>query len=108
MALASRTKCAQRDIADYLGQTEASISRQIKLLIEKGLLQTSTSPQNRREHLTTLTGKGQRLLDKAIELLNNHYQPMFTKLTSGQQETFAAALGVMHDHACQINCGCEH
>lgn len=34
----------QRQIADELGQTEASISRQVKLLQSDGLVQTRTDP----------------------------------------------------------------
>lgn len=49
----------QRQIADRLGQTEASISRQIKLLHDKSLLSTRISPENRRKHITALTFKGE-------------------------------------------------
>ena len=50
----------QKHIAESLGQTEASISRQIKLMHEAGLLQSKVSERNKREHITTLTRKGEK------------------------------------------------
>src|ERR1700755_3521534 len=47
----------QRKLAECLGQTEASISRQIKLLCEKSLLAVRVNPQSRREHIAVLTPK---------------------------------------------------
>ena len=42
----------QRVLADRLGQTEAGVSRQIKLLVGKDLLLVEVNPESRREHLT--------------------------------------------------------
>src|SRR5688500_16986137 len=71
----------QRHIAENLGQTEASISRQIKLMHDEGLLQTTINPQNRREHRTTLTAKGERLADDAKVVLNHYYAPVLATLS---------------------------
>jgi DNA-binding MarR family transcriptional regulator len=38
MILHEKPQIRQRVLADQLGQTEASISRQIKLLVERGML----------------------------------------------------------------------
>jgi len=91
----------QRQIAESLGQTEASISRQVKLMHDKGLLQTTINPKNRREHITTLTSKGLRLTEEALNVLNNYHAPMFARLSEKQQERFLETLGIMHDCACQ-------
>src|SRR5688572_31693887 len=48
----------QRKLADRLGQTEASISRQIKLMREKGFLTVAVNPKSKREHITVPTQKG--------------------------------------------------
>src|SRR5579863_5003598 len=58
MTLQFNPHVQQKQIAESLGQTEASISRQIKLLHDKGLLSTRINPSNRREHITTPTPKG--------------------------------------------------
>ncbi len=90
----------QKYIADKLGQTEASISRQIKLLHEDGMLTSQVRPENRREHITRLTPKGERVIDKAMEILNNYHAPVFSQLSSKQQEQLLEALKVMHQQAC--------
>jgi DNA-binding MarR family transcriptional regulator len=64
MVLQWNPSVKQRDIANNLGQTEASISRQIKLMHDEGLLQTTVRPSNRREHITSLTRKGEKLADE--------------------------------------------
>lgn len=90
----------QRQIATKLGQTEASISRQIKLLADQGLLTNEVSPSNRRQHIIRLTIKGQRLTEKAMEILNNYHAPIFARLSERQQEQLRELLSMMHDAAC--------
>jgi len=102
MALKWHEGVQQRSIAEYLGQTEASISRQIKLLQKMGLLESRPSPKNRREHITTLTAKGERVADQAQQLLNEYHAPMFARLSEKQQEQLVEILSVMHDCACQF------
>lgn len=105
MVLEKRPHIQQKQIAETLSQTEASISRQIRVLQEKGLLQTTVSPHNRREHITTLTPKGTRFTEEAIAILNNHYEPLFAQLTSKQQVQLGESLSVLHDHVCTMNNG---
>lgn len=100
MVLGWKSNIQQRQIADNLGQTEASISRQIKLLKERGLLMTEISPQNRREHITRPTVKGQRLCEKAVEVLNAYHAPMFARLNDKQQTQLLESLTIMYDYAC--------
>ena len=100
MVLGWRSNVQQRQIAENLGQTEASISRQIKLLKDKGLLVTEISPQNRREHITRPTAKGQRLCEKAMEVLNAYHAPMFARLSDKQQSQLLESLTTMYDYAC--------
>ncbi len=91
----------QRQIAEWLGQTEASISRQIKLMIDKGLLQTTISPKNRREHLTTPTAKGVRMTEEAINVLNSTHSDMFNDMGEKHQQQLLEILTHMHQFACQ-------
>lgn len=86
----------QRYIADKLGQTEASISRQIKLLQKDGMLTSQVHPNNRRQHMTRLTPKGQRVIDKALEILNRYHAPVFQQLSAKQQEQLLQALNITH------------
>ena len=103
MVLHWKPNVQQKKIAGALGQTEASISRQIKLLHDKGLLQTTVSPANRREHITTLTAKGLRYTEEAQRILNDYYQPMFEQLSAKEQQQLSEGLTKMHDFVCQSN-----
>ncbi len=90
----------QKEIAERLGQTEASISRQIKLMSEQGLLQTRLNPANRREHITVLTLRGEKLTDEAMRILNSYHQPVFGRLSSKQTAQLQDILGIMHACTC--------
>ena len=101
MSLQWHPHVQQKHIAEKLGQTEASISRQIKLMHEMGLLQTTINPKNRREHLTTPTNKGLRLVEEAMNVLNAYHQPMFERLSTKQREQLLEILKDMHSSVCQ-------
>jgi len=90
----------QRDIACNLGQTEASISRQVKLMVEQGLLRSIIPPENHRQHLMAVTPKGERLTDAAITVLTRYHAPSFAALTAKQQEQLLAALDLLHGRVC--------
>lgn len=91
----------QRQIAELLGQTEASVSRQIRGLVDEGLLSSQVSPHNRRERLTSLTTKGERVVEQALAILNETHAEMFEALTDKQREELLRTLGIMHQYACQ-------
>lgn len=107
MALKWHQGVQQRQIAEYLGQTEASVSRQIKLLHEAGLLTSRVSPKSKRERVTTLTEKGNKRAEQAKELLNSHYNSLLHRLSSEQQEEYFKILGLMHDVVCANNIHCK-
>lgn len=100
MVLQKMPHIQQKQIASALNQTEASISRQIRLLHDKNLLQTTVSPKNRREHITTLTDKGVRYTEEARRILTNYYQPMFEQISPKEQEQLVQLLGKLHDYIC--------
>lgn len=101
MVLKWHTGIQQKRIAENLGQTEAGISRQIKLMTEMGLLQSRVSPLNRREHITSLTARGDRIAEEAMSLLNDYHTPMFARLSVKQQEELTEILQIMHQETCR-------
>ncbi len=101
MMLQHNPMIQQRQIADLLGQTDASISRQIKLLVDRKLLTSSVSPNNRREHLTALTEKGRQLVEKCLAVLNKTHAEMFEALGEEQREQLLKILNNMHRFTCQ-------
>lgn len=98
MALQWKPNVQQKQIAQHLGQTEASVSRQIKLMYEDGLLQATQHPHDRREHVTTLTARGQRVCDDALVVLNESYAPMFRQLSKSDHDALLHSLTVMHEY----------
>jgi DNA-binding MarR family transcriptional regulator len=101
MILQWKPSVQQRHIAGKLGQTEASVSRQIKLLEDTGMLSVTVNPQNKREHITKLTPKGVRTIEKAFEILNNYHAPMFEQLSDKQKQQMVESLTIMHDYICR-------
>ncbi len=100
--LQAEPRTPQREIAFNLGQTEASISRQVKLMIADGLLQSMRSPKDLREHLTVPTAKGVRLADAALTALDKYYAPVFAQLSDKQQSQLAAELDSVHSQICHV------
>lgn len=101
MVLQYNPNSQQKVIADSLGQTEASISRQIGYMLDSGLVNQKVSPRNRREHLTSITPRGVRLADEANNTLNNYHLHMFESLGEKKQEQLETILKLMHQFTCQ-------
>jgi DNA-binding MarR family transcriptional regulator len=101
--LQDRPQIKQRDIAFSLGQTEASISRQVKLMIAQGLLHITRNPRNRREHLTQVTAKGMKLTAAAQEALAKFHQPIFAALPEKQQAQLHDILESIHAKVCNLD-----
>lgn len=101
MVLGWNLNVQQRHIAESLGQTEASISRQIKLMHERGWLQSTVSPGNRRERVTRPTEKGMELAARARQVLTEYHTPMFERLRESQVEQMVEILMSMHSYLCQ-------
>lgn len=91
----------QIQIAGWLGQTEASISRQVGLMADNGLLIITVSPKNRREHLAVPTTKGLRVAKEASSVLDFSHKDMFKKLGGKRQQQLCEALIQMHGYICQ-------
>ena len=100
----------QRKLADYLGQTEASVSRQIKLLVEKGLLTVAVNPKSKREHISTLMPKGIKMTIAAKDILSLYHQPMVDLLTDKQRKQLTDMLATFHNHTCNPGkpFACDH
>lgn len=92
LVLLEKDGASQNFIASQLGQTEASISRQIKIMTGKGLVVVRRSQQNRRQHHIFLTNKGETLTEKAVQILNDYHSPMFATLNGKEQEQLRGVL----------------
>lgn len=101
MVLEWNPRVQQKAIADSLGQTEASISRQIKLLTSKGLLISKQDPQNRRKHITTPTPLGMQLTEAANGILRRNFGSEFSNLGDDQIMKLMTGLGQLHKIVCR-------
>lgn len=91
----------QKVIADSLGQTEASISRQIKLLKSKGLLETKIDPQNRRKHITAPTTMGMQITEAATAIMRRSFGPEYASMGDDQLMQLIAGLQHLHRIVCR-------
>lgn len=101
MVLEWNPRVSQRHIADSLGQTEASISRQIKLLTGKGLLVSKRDPQNRRKHITAPTTLGMQVTEAASNILRRNFGPEFGGLGEDQLMQLITGLQKLHAIVCK-------
>ena len=76
----------QTDIAGWLNQTEAAVSRQIRLLHDQGLVTVDVDPENRRNHIIALNETGAVFAEKAMKVLLKEYEPFFTELSEAEMQ----------------------
>lgn len=101
MVLQKDSGAQQKQLAERLGQTEASISRQIKGLEQAKLLTVQVNPDNRREHIAVPTKRGVEMTEEARDILNDHYAPLFASVGEQDQEKLLEILTKMHGFICQ-------
>lgn len=103
-ALSHHEGVQQKEIAQFLGQTEASISRQIKLLKEVGSITVTLGEDDKKKHHIGLTATGQTLLDNALRVLGVFYEPILSVTSTPEQVALAKTLSRVHD---QLQSVCE-
>ena len=82
----------QKQIAKILGQTEASISRQIRLMRLSGLIVSVINPEHKREHITNLTIKGIKLRDAANNILAKLHTNIIGEMSDKKQRRIEETL----------------
>jgi MarR family transcriptional regulator for hemolysin len=78
----------QNTVAELLDQTEASISRQIKILQKKGLIKVSTVMGNKRAKELSLTGIGEEMVRQAEDILDESQSQIIGGLSYQEQRLF--------------------
>ncbi len=87
-AVGSNMLAKQNLIASQLDQTEASISRQIKILQKKSLINVASVMGNRRARELSLTEKGEELLLQCVEILDMAQAQIIGALSYQEQRHF--------------------
>jgi DNA-binding MarR family transcriptional regulator len=101
MVLEWNPRVQQKAIADSLGQTEASVSRQIKLLKNKKFLISRQDPQNRRRHITVPTTLGMQVTEAATSIMRRNFGPEFSNIGDDQLMQLINGLQKIHRIVCQ-------
>ena len=87
-AVGSNMLAKQNLIANQLDQTEASISRQIKILQKKNLVVVASVMGNRRARELSLTEKGEELLLQCVDILDMAQAQIIGALSYQEQRHF--------------------
>ncbi len=103
MAAKHKSGLKQNDIALYLGQTEASVSRQIKLMKANGLLSVQVDPANRRSRSIVLTDKGGQIGKECVAVLEQTHAATFGSLSFSEQKMMQELLDRLTSKACKNN-----
>jgi DNA-binding MarR family transcriptional regulator len=101
MVLEWNPRISQKSIADALGQTEASISRQIKLLKNRGLLSSKPDNLNKRRRITAPTPEGMKLTEAANDILRRSIGPELSGLGDDQLMQLTTGLQRLHRVVCR-------
>jgi DNA-binding MarR family transcriptional regulator len=101
MVLEWNPRVQQSTIATSLGQTEASISRQIKLLEKRGFLVTKPDPLNKRKHIATPTPIGNQITEAATAVIRRNLGPEFASMGEEELVTLIGGLQELHRIVCR-------
>jgi DNA-binding MarR family transcriptional regulator len=110
LALEAHPDISQKHLAANLGQTEASISRQIRILQAKLLIDTQIHPRSRRERVTNLSPKGVTVILAAKDLFAQIATNLLGSLSDRQQKSLRVGLSVVHSKTClpEMPRSCDH
>jgi DNA-binding MarR family transcriptional regulator len=110
MVLEWNPRIQQKAIAASLGQTEAAVSRQIKVLQGKGLLVSKTDATNRRKHITAPSPLGMQITEAATAILRRSFGPDFASIGDDQLQQVLNGMQRLHRIVCQSGKlgACDH
>jgi DNA-binding MarR family transcriptional regulator len=79
---------SQRHVAVELGQTEANVSRQLRIMKKHGLVNIVKNKKDRRQRDVSLTPKGYRLYAKAEQILKHHEKGLLSTMSRSEARDF--------------------
>jgi DNA-binding MarR family transcriptional regulator len=100
MAVSRGHDICQKDVAKFWEMTEAAVSRQIDLLVERKSIRKETDAQNRRACVLSLTISGQKILDQAFEVLGKKYHEIYGVLSETERERLGESLAKLEINLC--------
>lgn len=91
-ALHRSSLTTQRALAQTLHQTEANISRQLRLLKKKGLVSINKGKKDKRQRDVALTANGSRTYAKAERILSAQHKELLKLLDDREMKAFDRAV----------------
>ena len=88
IGLSKHPRCEQQQLAMYLGQTEASISRQIRLMDKMSLVSVQSDKEDKRRRHVVLTTKGNKVFENAQKLLESQHRAVLKSLNDNDIKRF--------------------
>ena len=85
----------QQGIADRLGLTKGTISRQVDNAVSAGLMTVETAQHNRRENVVTLTQDGAELVRRGDEVFEQERAAMLHAVDPSDMQAAIRVLGAM-------------
>jgi DNA-binding MarR family transcriptional regulator len=91
--------CAVSQVAAHLGVTEAAASQMVERLVQRGLMERTEHPDDRRVKQLALTAAGRAMVEKTIAMRRHWLERLTNELTPQEQEMIAAALTTLVEAA---------
>lgn len=96
---------AAQEIAERTAMDKVAVSRAVKTLVQKDLLQRITDPADRRRLTLHITpGKGRHVLQKVIPLAQEYETLLLGTLTPGEQSALFSAIKKLQVKASSLSC----
>ena len=93
-----------KEIGERTAMDKVAISRAVKNLVARGLLQRVTDPGDRRRmHLQLSPDRGQTLLKQVIPLAQAYEQHLLAALTPKEQDSLSSLLAKLQKKAANLN-----
>jgi len=103
MRLHFRGMCDVSAIGEQMGVTNAAASQAVERLVQKGLLDRTEDPVDRRVKQLRLSPRGEKLVEESFEARRRWMDGLTGVLSPEQQEEIAAALTALTDAARLLN-----
>jgi DNA-binding MarR family transcriptional regulator len=87
------------EIGEQMGITNAAASQTVDRLVEKGLIQRTEDPNDRRAKCLELTIQGRALIDKGVNMRSKWIENLADDLSVEQQKMITAALTLLTEVA---------
>lgn len=89
---------SQHEIAVHIQVSDAAVSRQITVLIGKGLISTKEDPTNRRKVLVDLTPAGRALIKKTEVIINDEFEDLLADVSTEEIMHLKKSSTLLRDH----------